>query len=36
MTMPQMLFRNQETEFQAKDDGDVNSLRKRKQNGIFR
>jgi len=30
MTMPQLVFRQQETEFQAKDDGDVNSLRERK------
>lgn len=30
MAMPQMLFHKQETEFQAKDDGDVNSLREKK------
>lgn len=30
MAMPQLVFHKQETEFQAKDDGDVNSLRERK------
>ncbi|HTH54565.1 MAG TPA: DUF1800 domain-containing protein [Cyclobacteriaceae bacterium] len=30
MAMPQLIFHNQETEFQAKEDGDVNSLREKK------
>jgi hypothetical protein len=30
MTMPQLIFHKKETEFQAKDDGDVNSLREQK------
>lgn len=30
MAMPQLIFHKQETEFQAKDDGDVNSLREKK------
>ncbi len=30
MTLPQLVFHKQETEFQAKDDGDVNSLREKK------
>lgn len=30
MAMPQLVFSKQETEFQAKDDGDVNSLREKK------
>ncbi|GHN00177.1 hypothetical protein WSM22_16660 [Cytophagales bacterium WSM2-2] len=30
MAMPQMLFTKQETDFQAKDDGDVNSLKEKK------
>ncbi len=30
MAMPQLVFHKQETEFQAKDDGDVNSLREKK------
>lgn len=30
MTMPQLILHKQETEFQAKDDGDLNSLRERK------
>jgi len=30
MTLPQLIFHKKETEFQAKDDGDVNSLRERK------
>src|SRR5258708_3262306 len=30
MTLPQLIFHKQETEFQAKDDGDVNSLREKK------
>ncbi len=30
MAMPQLIFHKKETEFQAKDDGDVNSLREKK------
>jgi hypothetical protein len=30
MALPQLVFHKQETEFQAKDDGDVNSLREKK------
>jgi uncharacterized protein (DUF1800 family) len=30
MAMPQLVFQKQETQFQAKDDGDVNSLREKK------
>lgn len=35
MAMPQLIFHKQETEFQAKDDGDVNSLREKKQKRDF-
>jgi hypothetical protein len=35
MAMPQMIFHKQETGFQAKDDGDVNSLREKKPSRDF-
>jgi uncharacterized protein (DUF1800 family) len=35
MAMPQLVFHKQETEFQAKEDGDVNSLREKKSKRDF-